>query len=301
MRKSAEHRSRLDETANPFHVPPAGWYRALVQTIWAAFDSDISMRCAGVAYYSFLSIFPAIAIAVFIFGLAADPASIPGWIDQLGSIMPEQVVSIIDNRLVTLINRPRSDLGIGLFISIAFALWTGSRGINALLFALTHVHEAHQLRGFVTSVLVAVGMTIGGFIIAMLAVLGVAILPALTAALPFASFAEEIALWGRWPVLALTIFLTLTMLYRFGPYRLDPSWRRVVPGAALATVMWLAASLAFSAYVENFSNYDVTFGSLAATVVLMLWLYYSILIIILGATFNAELEYEARKTLISSG
>lgn len=301
MRNSAEHQDRHYQTADPLHVPLAGWYRALVQTAWAAFDSDISMRCAGVAFYSFLSIFPAIAIAVFIFGLAADPASIPGWIDQLGTIAPAQVVSIIDNRLVTLINRPRSDLGIGLFLSIGFALWTGSRGIHALLFALTRVHEAHQLRGFVTSALVAIGMTIGGFIIAMLAIVGVAVLPALTAALPFASYMEKIALFGRWPILALVIFATLSMLYRFGPYRLDPSWRRVVPGAILATVMWLAASLAFSAYVENFNSYDVTFGSLAATVILMLWLYYSVLIIILGATFNAELEYEARKNLISSG
>jgi membrane protein len=156
------------------------------------------------------------------------------------------------------------------------------------------------MRGFVTSALVAIGMTIGAFVIAMLAVLGVAVLPALTAALPFGSFAENIALIGRWPVLAFIIFATLCMLYRFGPYRLDPSWLRVVPGAAFATVMWLAASLAFSAYVQNFNSYDVTFGSLAATVILMLWLYYSVLIIILGATLNAELEYEARKSLISS-
>ncbi len=284
----------------PLHVPPAGWWRALVQTVIAAFDSDISMRCAGVAFYSFLSIFPAIAIAVFIVGLAANPAVISGWVEQLGTFAPEQVVAIINSRLQTLVNRPRSDLGVGLLISIAFALWTGSRGINALLFALTRVHEAHQLRGFVTSALVAIGMTIGAFAIAMVAVVGVAVLPALTAALPFAAFAEKVALLGRWPILALVIFATLSILYRFGPYRLDPSWRRVVPGAVFATVMWLAASLAFSAYVENFNSYDVTFGSLAATVILMLWLYYSVLIIILGATFNAELEYEARKSLISS-
>lgn len=293
-------RRSASKQPGPFRVPLAGWRRAILQTILAAFDSDISLQCAGVAFYSFLSIFPAIAIAVFIFGLAANPAEISGWVDQLGTFAPEQVVSIIDNRLQTLVNRPRSDLGVGLLVSVAFALWTGSRGINALLFALTRVHEAHQLRGFVTSALTAIGMTIGAFVIAMFAVLGVAVLPALTAALPFAAFAEKIALLGRWPVLALIIFATLTMLYRFGPYRLDPSWRRVVPGAVFATIMWLAASVAFSAYVENFNSYDVTFGSLAATVILMLWLYYSVLIIILGATLNAELEYESRKTLIAS-
>jgi membrane protein len=289
-----------DRQIGPFDVPISGWLRAIAQTVLAAFDSDVTMWCAGVAFYSFLSIFPAIAIAVFIFGLAANPAAIAGWVDQLGTIAPEQAVAIIDSRLQTLINRPRSDLGVGLLISVAFALWTGSRGINALLFALTRVHEAHQMRGFVTSALVAIGMTIGAFAIAMLAIIGVAVLPALTALLPFGLFAENIALLGRWPILAFVIFITLSMLYRFGPYRLDPSWFRILPGAAFATIMWLAASLAFSAYVENFSNYDVTFGSLAATVILMLWLYYSVLIIILGATLNAELEYEARKSLISS-
>ncbi len=282
-------------TRNPLHIPPSGWFRALGRMSWVTIDSDVSMRCAGVAFYSFLSIFPAVAICVLLFGLLADPALISVWIKQLEAIAPEQVVAIINDRLQALVNRPRANLGFGLFLSVFIALWSGSRGVNALLFALTRAHEAHEERGTLASVVIAVGMTVSAIFVALMMLLGVAVVPVLTAALPLPQYTEKIALWVRWPILMSLIFVALTVLYRIGPYRRDPSWRMVMPGAALATLLWLAASLLFSAYVENFGSYDAMFGSLAATVILLLWLYYSVLIVILGATFNAELEYEAQR------
>lgn len=285
---------------NPFRIPVQGWMLAFGRTLWNAIDSDVSLRCAGVAFYSFIAIFPTVAIGVLLFGLLADPNMIENWVTLLGDVIPQQVVDIVDNRLDILLNQRTSDLSIGLAISVAVALWSGSRGIDALLYALTRAHEVHESRGTVIAFLFSILLTVGAITTSILVLTGVAVVPAILAALPDEIRAEQFALWFRWPFLALLIFSAITILYRIGPFRRDPSWRRVMPGAALATILWVAVSSLFSAYVENFDSYDVMFGSLAATVILMLWLYYSVFIVIAGAMFNAELEYEARKLLVTS-
>lgn len=286
---------------NPFSVPVGGWGTALKKTGWMLFDYDVSMRCAGVAFYSLVSIFPTVAICVILLGMFADPGVINNWVKLLDTLVPEQVVAIVNNRLETLLAETGYNLSIGLMVSVAVALWSGSRAIGALLFALTHTHEVHESRGPVGSFVFSMILTVGSIVVMMLVLLGVAVLPALTATLPVSEYAEKITLWIRWPVLLILVFGTLTILYRIGPYRRDASWRRVMPGAAIATALWLMVSFLFSAYVENFGSYDAMFGSLAGTVILLFWLYYSVLIVILGATFNAELEYEARRRLVQSG
>ena len=143
--------------------------------------------------------------------------------------------------------------------------------------------------------LLSFALTLGGYLVALAALFALAVVPAAARLVAFPGLAETIALWVRWPILAIIIFCAATVLYRIAPDRADPKFRWVTPGAALTTLLWLAASALFSLYVENFASYDATFGSLAAAVVLMLWIYYSTIIFVLGSRLNAELELRTKR------
>jgi membrane protein len=115
----------------------------------------------------------------------------------------------------------------------------------------------------------------------------VAGLPAL---IPFPSGDEVYVLMLRWPILLIVTIGVFAVLYRWGPDRRPRRFRHIWPGAVVASILWLLAGAIFSIYVENWGNFDLTFGSVSAAVVLLLWMYNSAQILVFGAAFNAELE-----------
>jgi membrane protein len=268
----------------------AHWWPIIVGTVRTFFDRDTSPRCAGAAFFGFLSFFPAIATAVLIYGLVADRALLADTIDTFEYILPGIALTILREQLVTLASQPNSTLGIGLLISVPLALWSASRGVDALLYAMSQVRGEPQKRGFIKTVLVAVGMTLVGSIFVVIALLTVAGLPAL---IPFPSGEDLLLLLIRWPVLLIITVGVFAVLYRWGPDRHPRKFRYIWPGAALASTLWILAGAIFSIYVENWGNYEVTFGSVSAAVVLLLWMYNSTQILVLGAAFNTELERAA--------
>jgi membrane protein len=196
-------------------------------------------------------------------------------------------LTILREQLVTLASQPNSTLGIGLLISIPLALWSGSRGVDALLYAMSQVRNETPRRGIIKTILVAVGTTLVGSIFVVVALATVAGLPAL---IPFPSGEDLILLLIRWPILMAVTVGVFALLYRWGPDRHPRKYRYIWPGAILASMLWIFAGALFSIYVENWGNYEVTFGSVSAAVVLLLWMYNSTQILVLGAAFNAELE-----------
>jgi membrane protein len=144
-----------------------------------------------------------------------------------------------------------------------------------------------ERRGFVMSLLVAIGLSVGGSIFVVLALVTVAGLPAL---IPFPTGEDILLLAIRWPVLLVITIGIFIVLYRFGPDRHPRKLRFVWPGAVFASLLWLLAGAVFSIYVENWGNFEVTFGSVSAAVVLLLWMYNSAQILVLGAALNTELE-----------
>ncbi len=249
---------------------------------------DTSLRCAGTAYFGFLSFFPAIATAVLIYGLIADRDDLRGTVAAFDSILPEPAVEFISAQLRTLIDQPRASLGLGLLVSVPIALWSASRGVDALLYAMSSVRGGEPKRGFIASVATSVGMSVGGSIFLIVALLTVAGLPAL---LPFPTGNELLLLTFRWPVLFALTIIVISLLYRYGPDRHPRRWRYIWPGAVLSSLVWMLAGALFSIYVENFSNFEASFGSMTAAVVLLLWMYNSAQIFVFGSAFNTELEY----------
>jgi len=262
----------------------------VIGTAQAFFERDTSLRCAGTAFFGFLSLFPAVGIVVFAYGLVADVNTFIATIETLQSLVPGAVLDVLREQLGVLVTQPPATLSIGLIVSIVLGLWSGSRGVDALIYAMSRVRKEPERRGFVQTVFISVILTIGGAVFLSIALVTIAGLPAL---IPFPSGPDMLILALRWPVLLLLTTSVLSILYRWGPDRHPRKFRHIWPGAVLASLLWLVAGALFSIYVENFSNYQASFGSVTAAVVLLLWLYNSAQIFVLGAAFNAQLDYSA--------
>jgi membrane protein len=267
------------------------WRRwlAFVLRCWRTFSApDTSLRCAGTAFFGFLSLFPAVATVVLVFGLFADRAVLAKTIDAFRYVLPEQVLEIMREQMTMLIEQPAAALGIGLIISVALALWSGSRGVNALVYAMSRVRHEPERRSFIKAAIVSILLSTAGAVFLVVALTIIAGLPAL---FPVPSREEWLILMIRWPMLLLLTAFGLTALYRWGPDRRPRKWRYIWPGAVFASLLWVLAGALFSIYVENFSNYEASFGSVTAAIVMLLWLYNSAQIFVLGAVVNSELEY----------
>lgn len=262
-----------------------------VGTVKAFMDPDTSLRCAGTAFFGFLSLFPAIGIMVFTYGLVGDLETFTRTISGLSAVIPGAVLDVVREQIAMLLAQPSETLSIGLIVSVALALWSGSRGVNALIYAMSRVRHEAERRNFIVTLFVSVGLTLGGAVFLAVALVTVAGLPAL---IPFPTGGQLVLLMIRWPVLLLLTTLVLSALYRWGPDRHPREFKYIWPGAVMASLLWLLAGALFSIYVANFSNYQATFGSVTAAVVLLLWLYNSAQIFVLGAAFNAQLEYQSK-------
>lgn len=256
---------------------------------------ETTMHCAGVAYFGFLSLFPAASAIVIMIGLLMPVEFMADMIDKLEGIVPEVVRQTIAGQLSRLAAQSNTGLGVGLALSLLVAAWSGSRGIAALMFAISRTRSLEEKRSIVAAILISIAATfvVGITLVVILAL--VAGLPAIFSALPWLQADRALILTLRWPLLLIMGVGAIAAFYRYAPDRRFKRGKWIWPGALLATTLWLAACAIFSFYVEQIGNFEATFGSLTTAIVLLLWMYNSALIVVLGATFNAELQREAER------
>jgi membrane protein len=272
------------------------WLNFAIRCFRTFSDPDTSLRCAGTAFFAFLSLFPAIATLVLIFGLVADPTALAATINAFRYVLPGQVLDVLREQMEVLVAQPKATVGFGLVVSIALALWSGSRGVNALVYAMSRVRREPERRGFLSAALVSIGLSVVG---AAFLVIALAIIAGLPALFPWPTREEWLLLIIRWPALLVLTILALMALYRWGPDRRPRRWHHIWPGAVFASALWILAGALFSIYVENFANYQASFGSVTAAIVMLLWLYNSAQIFVLGAVVNSELEYREKERVAS--
>jgi membrane protein len=213
--------------------------------------------------------------------------------------MPEGAIAIVREQVTRLSETSNSALGLGFFIGLALALWSANAGMKAIIDALNVVYDEREKRGFVKLTLVALAFTIGGLVFLILALGAVVVLPLVLAWVGLESRSAELIAILRWPALFVIVMLALAVLYRYGPSRNPPRWQWLSVGALFAAFAWLAGSALLSWYLTNFGHYDATYGSLGAAIGLMMWLWLSVIVILIGAELNAEIEHQtARDTTI---
>ena len=275
----------------PTEIPAQGW-KQIVKRGWKEAKADqVPLLAAGVAYYAFLAIFPALVAIVSIYGLFADPATITSQLKSLTEALPGQARQVITDQVTALAAR-RTALGIGLIISILIALWSASGGISNMLTAITTAYDEEEKRGFIKKRLLSLALTVGA-ILFMLIMLGiVAVLPPLLNSIFGSGLLKWVFQILGWLVLMVIVMVVLGILYRVAPDRDAPKIKWVSVGAVVATVIWLLASIGFSIYSSTFGNYAKTYGVFAGIVVLLFWLWLTAYAILLGAEINAETEQQ---------
>ncbi len=258
---------------------------------------DISLVAAGCAFYATLAMFPALSVLVSLYGLLLDPASVGRQMELLHGLLPPDAFTLIADQVTTLVARPPATLGLGLGVGLVIALWSASAGTKAMLSSLNTAYGAVERRGVVRFQATGLAITLAGILGAVLAL---AVLVALPAAAAFLHASAYLRSWLHllsMAVLLLYVAALLGFLYRFGPSPQGPGDqvpRRLLPGAALATLLWLSVALVVSVYVGDFGSFDATYGPLAAVAGVMLWFWASSFVVLVGAELNAALATRHR-------
>lgn len=267
----------------------------LARRVWAAAQKDnLGLLAAGVAFYAMLAIFPIIIALVTIYGLVADPSHVAGQLEPVAKVLPGEAANLLTDQLSAVAGASGGSLTLGLVISLLAALWAASGGVSALITGINAIHDQEEERGFVKLKALSLGLTFGGLLVAIAAMLLVAAFPAVVTRLHWGAAGRVGAEVLRWLVLAALIGVALSVFYWVGPSHRS-RWRWLSAGAVTALIIWVLGSMAFSFYVSNFGSYNKTYGTLAAVVILMLWLYLSAYIILLGAEVNAVLAQSAQE------
>ena len=279
----------MSETDDPAAAPPPRpgvWGRAFT----VATSDQISLTSAGCAFYAMLALFPALSLAISLYGLVFDPVTIEPQLEVLRRVLPPDSYDLIAGRVHDLVSSKAPKLEIGFAVSSLLAFWSASSGIRALLGALNLAHDQAEERGVLEFYATAFLLTLGAI---MAVVMGLGFLVLLPQALDLFvqdRFDAILARSAAMVLMVLAVLIGVSLLYRFGPNRVPENWRLFSTGALAATLFWAVASALFSLYVSNFSGYDATYGTLGAAVALLMWLYVSVYVILLGAELNAEIE-----------
>lgn len=286
-----------DNARSPAELSTHGW-RAVLVRVWREISEDrVLLVAGGVTFYLVLALFPALAAFVSIYGLLADPAAVSGYLGQLQGIVPAAGIEIIGTQLRTLAGQSADALGVSFILGLLVAFWSANGGVKALFDAMNIAYEEEEKRGFISLNLAAFAFTLGAFLLAVLFIVAVGIVPVALAWLGLGPVTELLVRVMRWVLIALVALAAISLLYRFGPSRAPARWSWVSVGAVIATLGWFAVSWGFSLYLQNFADYNATYGALGAVMGLLMWLWISTVVVIVGAELNAEME---RQTLRDS-
>ncbi len=268
-------------------VTAFGFLRAITV---AAGRHNLSLMAAGVAFFSMLALFPAIAALISLYGAFADPWQINQHLSLLEPVLPRDVFVMLSLQTGRLISARPGALGLASVVSLLLTLWSSRAGVTALISGLGVINRDQSRRGVLAELAVAYLLTLMLIGVAMLSILAVVVVPVIASFLPENTALPQIVRSSQWGISLAAVLIGVGALYRLGPARsrARPPWISV--GSVAATAMWVSVSVAFSVYVGNFTRYNEVYGSLGAVVALLMWFYVSAFVVLLGAEINAELR-----------
>jgi membrane protein len=269
---------------------------ALARRTWAAIlRADTLSRAAELSFYFLLSLFPFLICVSSLAGLllSNEPELHVRALEHLQQVMPWNAYVLVRDAVneVTV-----AASGATLSLAFVFALWTASLGMDALIKGLNAAYDVREFRPWWRRRIVAIVLT------SVLLVL-------LVSALLMVLIGRNVGIWLdsvapgtlveqgwsvlRWLIVVGFALIGLNLTYLFAPNLKSQKWRAIMPGALVAFVIWIIASLAFRLYLNFFDSYAKTYGSLGAVIVLLLWLYLSGAAILIGGEVNAQIRHAA--------
>jgi membrane protein len=296
----ARERGRGRDATGPEKIPAQGWKDILWRTYEEMQRDRLLAVAAGVAFYALLAIFPAVTALVSLYGLIFEPSTVMGHLSAVGAMLPPGGFDIVRDQVDRVVSTAGAGLTLGFLGGLGIALWSANNGVKAVFDALNVIYDEDEKRGFVKLNLVSLTFTLGGILLFLTFVGVIAVLPIVFAQIGLAGAWEWLLPFLRWPALFVVLLLALALIYRFGPSRTRPQWRWISVGSLFATVTWIVMSLLFSWYLQNFANYNAIYGSLGAVIGMMMWMWLSAVVVLIGGELNAETEHQtARDTTIA--
>jgi membrane protein len=270
-----------------------------VRTARAAWKQASSRQApllaAGVAFYAFLSLFPAIIAGVLTYGLVASPATVQNQSKDISDALPADAASVVTKQLDSLTSTSSNSLGIGLVVAVVLAFYSASGGVGNLIIAINQMFDRTDSRGFLKRKALALALTVGAIIFLIAVIALVAVAPAVLDSVVDVPGTRALLEVARWALLVAAVVVAIGVLFRVAPDREHPP-RLITRGVLIASLLWIVVSVGFSLYVDNFGSYGKTYGALAGVVVLLLWLWIGIYALLLGATIEALNEGEVSAT-----
>jgi membrane protein len=273
---------------------PARAYLGIVyRGIRSAFANNVTNHAAAVAYYGFLAIPSALLVAVGAFSVFAGPSAVNTILDHLSTVMPKSAVDLLGQSLTRTTHAQSGGL-VMIGVGILLALWTLSGAVQTVMWALNAAYECEETRGFFKKRLIALALIacVGTSVVLvfLLLILGPHVSTWVGSALGDTAVVSWVWWTAEWPILLIGLLTMFAIVLYLAPSIGLPKWQLITPGAVFAVAVWLAASGLFAVYTSNFASYNKTWGSLAAVIIMLTWLWISALALLVGGEINAELE-----------
>ena len=252
-------------------------------------EKNVALIAAGVAFYGMLSLFPALAALVTILSLISDPVVVIAQLDEMRGLLPDDVYKIINEQVVTLVTTSTGKLGWTGAISVLAALWSARAGVGAMMIGLNGVYNERN-RNAARHYFSAMLLTLSLIFVGIVALVSVVVAPIVLSFLPLGVFGYFMAEIIRWSIAITVLLAGVGVLYRFGPNRRAARVGWLTFGAMFAVLSWAVVSIGFSYYVANFGNYNQVYGSIGAVIAMLIWLWISSFLVLMGASWNAQVE-----------
>ena len=268
----------------------------LFARVWREIQKDeISDRAAALSYYFLFALFPALLFLTALLGLLPIPDLMDRFMGYFAQALPDDAASVVRKTLTEVIRGARGGL---LSIGMLGALWAGSNGMGSVMTALNAAYHVSETRPWWKQRLLATALTIGFALFILSALVLLVFGPRLGGAVAdwFGLGAVFMAAWNvvNLPVVIFFVLVGIALVYYLAPDA-QQCWRWVTPGSAVALVLWLGMSFGLRLYVTHFTNYNAMYGSIGGVILLMLWLYLTGIVLLLGAEVNSEIEFAAAR------
>jgi membrane protein len=280
-------------SSGPLSLRARAWAGVLKRTAREFQDDQLTDVAAGLTYYAVLAIFPALIALVSILGLVGDSATQP-LIENVEALAPGPAQEILVGAIEQIASTQAA--GLGLVIGLVGALWSASGYVGGFARASNRIYEVEEGRPFWKLRPLQIGITVLMILLLAICALAVVVTGALAREVGEVVGAGETAVtvWdvAKWPVIVVAVITMISVLFWTAPNVRQPAFKWITPGGLVAVVLWVLASLLFAFYVANFGSYNATYGSIAAVIVFLVWLWITNLAILFGAELNAEVERE---------
>jgi membrane protein len=269
------------------------WKAVVLRAVKETKNDNVTDIAASLAYYAFLAIPAALLVALGAFSVLAGPETIERVLDKVGTVVPAEAVDLIRESLTRATENQNGGL-VMIVLGFLLALWTATGAMNALMRGLNRVYDRDETRGFVKQRFTALGMLVC-LLVAFALTFGLLVLgPVISDWLGGLLNLEGVFGWIwwtiQWPILVFGLLLAFAGILFLGPNVDHPRWRFLTLGSGVAVGIWIVASGLFAVYVSLFGTYNKAWGSLAAVIIMLTWLWLSALALLFGAEVNAEAE-----------